>query len=227
MLPFKLLKPTSFDEAIQLLTLDPDHSKPIAGGTALMLMMKSQIFTPTQVISLRNIKDSSYIKAEPNSELKTVTEQVISSTIVELDMSTATLSPYILEKSIDQKLEKLKLEHQHISELEDSLHEKLKREIMKQEQLKTDFISEGNDETMNEKTLGMTKSLTESIVTEMTEQQTVADTTLTEKEIYDQSTVGDVSFDHHDEPPSTASLEAAVDFLVEKLVKIVRDGSFE
>jgi len=70
MLPFKLLKPTSFDEAIQLLTLDPDHSKPIAGGTALMLMMKSQIFTPTQVISLRNIKDSSYIKAEPNSELK-------------------------------------------------------------------------------------------------------------------------------------------------------------
>ena len=70
MLPFELLKPTSFDEAIQLLTLDPDHSKPIAGGTALMLMMKSQIFTPTQVISLRNIKDSSYIKAEPNSELK-------------------------------------------------------------------------------------------------------------------------------------------------------------
>ena len=70
MLPFELLKPTSFDEAIQLLSLDPDNAKPIAGGTALMLMMKSQIFTPTQVISLRNITDSSYIKAEPNGELK-------------------------------------------------------------------------------------------------------------------------------------------------------------
>jgi len=70
MLPFALLKPTSFDEAIQLLSLDPDNSKPIAGGTALMLMMKSQIFTPTQVISLRNITDSSYIRTEPNGELK-------------------------------------------------------------------------------------------------------------------------------------------------------------
>ena len=70
MLPFELLKPTSFDEAIQLLSLDPDNAKPIAGGTALMLMMKNQIFTPTQVISLRNITDSSYIRAEPNGELK-------------------------------------------------------------------------------------------------------------------------------------------------------------
>jgi carbon-monoxide dehydrogenase medium subunit len=70
MLPFELLKPTSFDEAIELLSLDPDNSKPIAGGTALMLMMKSQIFIPTQVISLRNIKDSSYIKSEPNGEIK-------------------------------------------------------------------------------------------------------------------------------------------------------------
>ena len=70
MLPFELLKPTSFDEAIKLLSQDPDNSRPIAGGTALMLMMKSQIFTPTQVISLRNIKDSSYIKTETNGELK-------------------------------------------------------------------------------------------------------------------------------------------------------------
>ena len=43
MLPFELLKPASFDEAIQLLSLNRDNSKPIAGGTALMLMMKSQI----------------------------------------------------------------------------------------------------------------------------------------------------------------------------------------
>jgi CO/xanthine dehydrogenase FAD-binding subunit len=42
MLPFELLKPTSFDEAIKFLSLDPDNSKPIAGGTALMLMMISQ-----------------------------------------------------------------------------------------------------------------------------------------------------------------------------------------
>jgi carbon-monoxide dehydrogenase medium subunit len=70
MLPFELLKPTSFDEAIELLSLDPENSKSIAGGTALMQMMKSQIFTPTQVVSLRNIKDSAYIKVAPNGELK-------------------------------------------------------------------------------------------------------------------------------------------------------------
>ena len=70
MLPFELLKPTSFDEAIELLSLNPENSKSIAGGTALMQMMKSQIFTPTQVVSLRNIKDSSYIKVAPNGELK-------------------------------------------------------------------------------------------------------------------------------------------------------------
>ena len=47
MTPFELLEPTSLHEAIAL--LDPDDStvRPIAGGTALMLMMKAGVFRPS------------------------------------------------------------------------------------------------------------------------------------------------------------------------------------
>lgn len=57
MTPFELLEPTSLHEAIAL--LDPDDSavRPIAGGTALMLMMKAGVFRPTRLVSLRNLGD--------------------------------------------------------------------------------------------------------------------------------------------------------------------------
>src|SRR2546423_12635812 len=55
MTPFELLEPTSLHEAIGL--LDPDDStvRPIAGGTALMLMMKAGVFRPTRLVSLRKL----------------------------------------------------------------------------------------------------------------------------------------------------------------------------
>ena len=57
MTPFELVEPTSLHEAIAL--LDPDDSavRPIAGGTALMLMMKAGVFRPTRLVSLRNLGD--------------------------------------------------------------------------------------------------------------------------------------------------------------------------
>ena len=57
MTPFELVEPTSLHEAIAL--LDPDDSavRPIAGGTALMLMMKAGVFHPTRLVSLRNLCD--------------------------------------------------------------------------------------------------------------------------------------------------------------------------
>ena len=70
MTPFELVEPTSLHEAIAL--LDPDDSavRPIAGGTALMLMMKAGVFRPTRLVSLRNVGDRfSAIAAGPDGHL--------------------------------------------------------------------------------------------------------------------------------------------------------------
>lgn len=70
MTPFELLEPRSMRKAIAL--LDPDDSgvRPIAGGTALMLMMKAGVFRPTRLISLRSV-ESRYasIRSNPDGSL--------------------------------------------------------------------------------------------------------------------------------------------------------------
>jgi len=55
--PFELVEPTSLHEAIALLDPDDPAVRPIAGGTALMLMMKAGVFRPTRLVSLRNLGD--------------------------------------------------------------------------------------------------------------------------------------------------------------------------
>ena len=57
MTPFELLEPTSLHEAIGLLDPDDPTVRPIAGGTALMLMMKAGVFHPTRLVSLRKLGD--------------------------------------------------------------------------------------------------------------------------------------------------------------------------
>ena len=61
MTPFDLVEPTSLADALAL--LDPDDAliRPIAGGTALMLMMKAGVFHPTRLVSLRKVKGLSAI----------------------------------------------------------------------------------------------------------------------------------------------------------------------
>src|SRR3954471_15440255 len=61
MTPFELAEPASLREALAL--LDPDDStvRPIAGGTALMLMMKAGVFRPTRLVSLRKL-DAQYAR---------------------------------------------------------------------------------------------------------------------------------------------------------------------
>ena len=67
MTPFELEEPASLAEAIAL--IDPDV-RPIAGGTALMLMMKAGVFRPTRLVSLRKLaKTLSEIAAGPSGEL--------------------------------------------------------------------------------------------------------------------------------------------------------------
>jgi carbon-monoxide dehydrogenase medium subunit len=55
MTPFELLEPRSLDDAIGLLDPDDTAVRPIAGGTALMLMMKAGVFRPTRLVSLRKL----------------------------------------------------------------------------------------------------------------------------------------------------------------------------
>src|ERR1700741_3199797 len=56
MTPFELIEPTSLREAIALLDPDDPTVRPIAGGTALMLMMKAGVFRPQKLVSLRKIE---------------------------------------------------------------------------------------------------------------------------------------------------------------------------
>src|SRR3954462_5888413 len=56
MIPFDLAEPTSLAAAIKLLNPDDPTIRPIAGGTALMLMMKAGVFNPETLVSLRKIE---------------------------------------------------------------------------------------------------------------------------------------------------------------------------
>jgi carbon-monoxide dehydrogenase medium subunit len=57
MSPFELAEPTSLGQALALLDPNDPNVRPFAGGTALMLMMKSGLYVPRRLISLRRIAD--------------------------------------------------------------------------------------------------------------------------------------------------------------------------
>jgi len=68
---WELLEPATFDEALAL--LDPDDSgvRPIAGGTALSLLLQSRIFRPTRLVSLRKLDgDLRGVHVEPDGSLR-------------------------------------------------------------------------------------------------------------------------------------------------------------
>jgi carbon-monoxide dehydrogenase medium subunit len=56
MTPFELAEPKKLSDAVKLLDPDDPTVRPIAGGTALMLMMKAGVFRPAKLISLRGIE---------------------------------------------------------------------------------------------------------------------------------------------------------------------------
>lgn len=55
MSPFALEEPASLAEALALLDPDDPEVRAIAGGTALMLMMKSGLYRPRRLVSLRRL----------------------------------------------------------------------------------------------------------------------------------------------------------------------------
>lgn len=52
-MPFDLVEPPSLGEALKLLDPDDPAVRPLAGGTALILLMKSGFFRPKRLVSLR------------------------------------------------------------------------------------------------------------------------------------------------------------------------------
>ena len=71
MKPFDLVEPRSLAEAIGCLDRDDPAVRPIAGGTALMLMMKAGLFRPLRLVSLRAIEERfRRIAAEPDGGLR-------------------------------------------------------------------------------------------------------------------------------------------------------------
>jgi carbon-monoxide dehydrogenase medium subunit len=55
-IPFDWVEPETLKQAVALLDPEDPTIRPIAGGTALMLMMKAGVFTPSRLVSLAKIE---------------------------------------------------------------------------------------------------------------------------------------------------------------------------
>lgn len=67
MASFDVLEPHSLEEAFSLLDHDDPSVRPIGGGTALMLMIKAQLYKPLRLVSLRGLGDGfSGIELKPD-----------------------------------------------------------------------------------------------------------------------------------------------------------------
>jgi carbon-monoxide dehydrogenase medium subunit len=55
-IPFEMVEPASLKEAVSLLDPQEPTIRPVAGGTALMLMMKAGVFQPTRLVCLHKIE---------------------------------------------------------------------------------------------------------------------------------------------------------------------------
>ena len=56
MIPFEMTEPASLKEAVAMLDPQEPTIRPVAGGTALMLMMKAGVFRPTRLVSLHRVE---------------------------------------------------------------------------------------------------------------------------------------------------------------------------
>ena len=71
MTPFDLLEPRTLREAAGLLASADSSVRPIAGGTAVMLMMKMGVLRPSRLVSLRSVeKRYSDIQTGPDGALR-------------------------------------------------------------------------------------------------------------------------------------------------------------
>ena len=71
MIPFEMVEPASLKEALALLDPQQPTVRPVAGGTALMLMMKAGVFAPSRLVCLHRIEPQySRIALAANGDLQ-------------------------------------------------------------------------------------------------------------------------------------------------------------
>src|SRR3982751_4204824 len=67
---FDLLQPTTLDEAVGLLEEHADEASLIAGGTALLIMLRERVYQPAYLIDLKTIPGLDGIRYEPGVGLR-------------------------------------------------------------------------------------------------------------------------------------------------------------
>jgi aerobic carbon-monoxide dehydrogenase medium subunit len=70
MIPFEIVEARSLREAVGQLDPEDASVRPIAGGTALMLMMKAGVFRPTRLVSLRAVQGHSAIRLDADGGIR-------------------------------------------------------------------------------------------------------------------------------------------------------------
>ena len=66
---FELLEPRSLAEACAVLASNTD-AKPIAGGTALLTIIRQRLLRPTRLVNLSKIRDGSAISFDPQKGMR-------------------------------------------------------------------------------------------------------------------------------------------------------------
>lgn len=66
----KIIHPTSVKEAVSSLAEHGDEAKIIAGGTALVIMLRNHLIAPSVLLNLGRIQNLRYIKHEPQTGLR-------------------------------------------------------------------------------------------------------------------------------------------------------------
>jgi carbon-monoxide dehydrogenase medium subunit len=95
MIPFELVEPGSLEEALALLDPEDPGVRPMAGGSALMLMMKTGVFQPTRLVSLARLKGFSGIEMAADGELRIGAMTPLS--VMERSSKVAELAPVIVK----------------------------------------------------------------------------------------------------------------------------------
>ncbi len=67
---FEIVEPESLEEALSLMDREGEDVPVMAGGVALMIMMKQRLVRPKRVITLRKIQDLREIQSEPGVGVK-------------------------------------------------------------------------------------------------------------------------------------------------------------
>ena len=90
----KFLQPKSLDEAVSLLAAEPNETKIISGGTALVIMLRNRLIAPSNLLSLRHLQELRSIRHEPGTGLRigglvTIREAEISPLVREKNLTLA------------------------------------------------------------------------------------------------------------------------------------------